>query len=110
MASKTNLEILCVITWAIWTARNQWIHDSPKISAIETLEKAGCLLEGGTRVGIVVIECTGVQERDDNCEGAWRTTNIKDVRVQEKGITLVRRAWVQGRDGNIVDATKVQER
>ena len=39
MASKTNLEIFYIVTWAIWTVRNQWIHDGPKVSAIETLEK-----------------------------------------------------------------------
>ncbi|GMN49326.1 hypothetical protein TIFTF001_018491 [Ficus carica] len=29
---------------AIWTVRNQWIHDEPKVSAIETLEKVSCFL------------------------------------------------------------------
>ncbi|GMN52843.1 hypothetical protein TIFTF001_021990 [Ficus carica] len=46
MASKTNLEIFCVVAWAIWIARNQWIHDGPKVSAMETLEKAGRFLDG----------------------------------------------------------------
>ncbi|GMN54731.1 hypothetical protein TIFTF001_023855 [Ficus carica] len=45
MASKTNLEICCAVVWAIGTVRNQWIHDGPKVSSMETLEKTGRYLE-----------------------------------------------------------------
>ncbi|GMN59414.1 hypothetical protein TIFTF001_028508 [Ficus carica] len=44
MALKTNLKILCDVASAIWKARNQWIHDGPKVSAMETLEKVGRFL------------------------------------------------------------------
>lgn len=48
---RLNLRFFCVISWAIWTSRNQLLHQNVSRSAAEILEMAGRVLYGYQQCG-----------------------------------------------------------